>query len=141
MDGVYRPRRPLLLRNSGLRTTVNVPPAMFGEGRVLWLDLGDLAELASIRVNGTWLGTLWKQPFALKPGAALKPGENEIEISVTNLWPNRLIGDAQPSAAQKFTHTNIKKYGPASPLLPSGLFGPVAITATYDVTLNGEHVK
>jgi hypothetical protein len=109
---------------------------MFGTGRVVWLDFGDLAELASVRVNGTSLGVIWKAPFAVNAGAALKPGMNEIEINVTNLRPNRLIGDAQPGASPKFTHTNITKYGADSPLLPSGLFGPAALNATYDVELH-----
>jgi hypothetical protein len=117
-------------------TTVDVPQSMFGKGKALWLDFGELAELASVRVNGTSLGVIWKDPFAVNADAVLRPGKNDIEISVTNLWVNRLIGDAQPSAPQKFTHTNITKYGPDSPLLPSGLFGPVTITATYDVILH-----
>ena len=118
------------------RTTVDVPSSMFGRGRVLWLDFGELAELATVRVNGISLGTMWKEPFAVRADTVLKPGKNEIEISVTNLWVNRLIGDAQPSNQQKFTHTNITKYAPNSPLLPSGLFGPVTITSTYDEILH-----
>ena len=55
----------------------------------------------------------------------LKPGTNTIEIEVTNLWPNRIIGDLQPEAKQRFTSTNITAYSAASPLLPSGLIGPV----------------
>jgi len=117
------------------RTTVDVPASMFGKGRVLWLDFGKLAELATVRVNGISLGTIWKEPFAVNAQTALRPGKNEIELGVTNLWVNRLIGDAQPSIQQKFTHTNITKYGPDSPLLPSGLFGPVTIASTYDVIL------
>ena len=108
---------------------------MFGTGKVLWLDFGELAELAPVRVNGISLGTIWKDPFAVMADPVLKPGRNEIELNVTNLWVNRLVGDAQPLATQKFTHTNITKYGPNSPLLPSGLFGPVTITATYDVVV------
>ena len=117
------------------RTTVDVPQSMFGKGKVLWLDFGDLAELARVRVNGTSLGVIWESPFTVNVASVLKPGRNEIEISVTNLWVNRLVGDAQPSAAQKYTHTNITKYRADSPLLPSGLFGPVTINATYDVAL------
>jgi hypothetical protein len=118
------------------RTTVDVPASMFGNGKVLWLNFGELAELASVRVNGTSLGVIWKYPFTANATNVLKPGKNEIEISVTNLWVNRLIGDAQPSATQKFTHTNITKYKADSPLLPSGLFGPVTIDASYDVVLH-----
>lgn len=118
------------------RTTVDEPPSMFRQGIRLSLNLGELAELATIRVNGISLGVVWKDPFTVNVDHALKPGKNEIEISVTNLWPNRLIGDAQPSVSQQFTHTNITKYRADSPLLPSGLFGPVTINTSYDVTLH-----
>jgi hypothetical protein len=118
------------------RSAVDVPQSMFGKGKMLWLDFGELAELASVRVNGISLGVIWKNPFTVNVDKVLRPGKNEIEISVTNLWVNRLVGDAQPSAAQKFTQTNITKYRADSPLLPSGLFGPVTINATYDVALH-----
>jgi alpha-L-rhamnosidase len=117
------------------RTTVDVPQSMFGTGKILSLDFGELAELASVRVNGTSLGVIWKYPFTVNVASVLRPGKNEIEISVTNLWVNRLIGDAQPSASPKFTRTNITKYHADSPLLPSGLLGPVALDMTYDVAL------
>jgi (4-O-methyl)-D-glucuronate---lignin esterase len=46
---------------------------------------------------------------------------------VTNLWPNRLIGDLQPSARIRYTHTNVRAYSADSPLLPSGLLGPLQL--------------
>ena len=66
-------------------------------------------------------------PFRLDITDALADGRNALALDVTNLWPNRIIGDAQPSATQTFTRTNIRKYNASSPLLPSGLIGPVAI--------------
>jgi hypothetical protein len=57
----------------------------------------------------------------------LKPGANEVSIKVTNAWVNRLIGDQQPNAAVKYTFTTVKPYKASSPLLPSGLLGPVNI--------------
>jgi hypothetical protein len=57
---------------------------------------------------------------------ALVPGANDIEIRVTNLWVNRLIGDAQPGA-EKITFTVTPPYTPSAPLRPSGLLGPVRI--------------
>jgi hypothetical protein len=62
------------------------------------------------------------------PAQLLHPGDNDIELDVTNLWPNRIIGDLQPGVEHPITHTNIRKYTAASPLLPSGLIGPVTLT-------------
>ena len=63
------------------------------------LDLGSVHNLAEVIVNGRNLGVLWKQPFRLDITSALKDGPNELEIRVTNLWVNRLIGDAKKMAA------------------------------------------
>jgi hypothetical protein len=58
---------------------------------------------------------------------AVRAKNNILEIDVVNLWPNRLIGDAQPGATHKYTHTTNPHYGAKDPLLPSGLLGPVII--------------
>ncbi len=57
---------------------------------------------------------------------ALKQGENEITVKVTNAWVNRLIGDEQPNAT-KYTFADVMPYKANSPLLPSGLLGPVRV--------------
>jgi hypothetical protein len=57
----------------------------------------------------------------------VKAGANELEVSVINLWPNRLIGDAALPAEKRFTETNMRKFVSTSPLLSSGLLGPVRI--------------
>jgi hypothetical protein len=90
------------------------------------LRLTDVHEVCTVRVNGKDAGTLWAMPYVLDITDFVK-GENRIELEVTNLWPNRIIGDAQPSAKERFTHTNIRKYTADSPLLPSGLIGPVML--------------
>jgi hypothetical protein len=59
--------------------------------------------------------------------AAVQGGENDLEITVVNLWPNRLGYDESLPKDQRLTETNIHKFGPASPLLPSGLVGPVSL--------------
>jgi len=79
-----------------------------------------------VTVNGKYLGIVWKRPFRVDITDALKPGENALEIKVTNLWVNRLIGDQQPGA-KKYTYTAMNFYQADSPLLPSGLLGPVQI--------------
>jgi hypothetical protein len=58
---------------------------------------------------------------------ALKQGENTLEVKVTNLWVNRLIGDQQPDTKTKITYTTQPFYQADSPLVPSGLLGPVKI--------------
>jgi hypothetical protein len=66
-------------------------------------------------------------PYRRDITSLLRDGRNALELDVTNLWPNRIIGDAQPSAGRPYTHTNIRKYTADSPLLPSGLVGPVSL--------------
>jgi len=96
----------------------------------LWLDLGDVKNLAAVSVNGKPLGIVWKPPFRVDLTGALKSGANQLEIKVTNLWVNRLIGDQQPGIATKYTYTTQQFYQQNSPLLPSGLLGPVRIVRT-----------
>ena len=91
----------------------------------MWLDLGDVKNLAEVIVNGKSLGIVWKKPFRVDVTSALKPGENKVEIKVTNLWVNRLIGDAQPGVTNKITYTTMPFYQANSKLLPSGLLGPL----------------
>jgi alpha-L-rhamnosidase/Glycosyl hydrolases family 2, sugar binding domain len=90
------------------------------------IDLGDVKNIAEVFVNGKNVGTAWKKPFKLDITDALKKGENSIEIKVTNLWVNRLIGDAQPNAV-KTTFTTMPFYRGQEPLLPSGLLSEVKI--------------
>jgi len=101
---------------------VNLPP-----GREWTLDLGEVREIAEVWLNGKPLGVLWKKPFAVALGAAAHAGENELEIEVVNLWPNRLIGDQQLPPQRRLTKTNITKFTAQSPLMPSGLLGPVVV--------------
>ena len=54
-----------------------------------------MKNLAQVTLNGRDLGVLWKPPFALDVTRLVRPGPNTLSIRVTNLWPNRLIGDAQ----------------------------------------------
>ena len=107
--------------------TIQAPAEWFKTGTRLWIDLGDTKNLAEVTVNGKPLGVLWKTPFQVDVTAALKPGANAVQVKVTNLWVNRLIGDQQPDAAKKYTYTTQQFYRADSPLLPSGLLGPVRI--------------
>jgi hypothetical protein len=115
------------------------------------LDLGDVQVIAEPTLNGTALGTLWKPPFRVDVSKALKPGRNVLQVNVTNLWVNRLIGDeakpdyrdwagarlkswpkdaldgTRPPNTGRTTWTTWKHYKVGDPLLPSGLIGPVRI--------------
>ncbi|HEX8019449.1 glycosylhydrolase-like jelly roll fold domain-containing protein, partial [Mucilaginibacter sp.] len=107
--------------------SINIPVNTLMIGAQIRLDLGDVKNLAEVVVNGKPLGTLWKKPFSVDVTNVLKPGENRLEIKVTNLWVNRLIGDQQADMKQKITYTAIPFYNANSPLQPSGLLGPVQL--------------
>jgi len=106
---------------------LQAPAEWLTEGTDLWLDLGNVQNLAEVVVNGKSLGIVWKTPFRIELSGALKQGENTLEIKVTNLWVNRLIGDRQPDVKEKVTYTTTSPYRADSPLKPSGLIGPVKI--------------
>lgn len=107
--------------------TVSATAEWFNKDSELWLNLGDVKNLAEVFINGKSLGVLWKKPFRINVTRALKPGENILEVKVTNLWVNRLIGDAQPNIGRKITYTTMPFYQANSKLQPSGLLGPVKI--------------
>lgn len=75
------------------RFTLSPDVAASGSGARLYLDLGDVREIATPILNGRRLDTLWKTPFRVDISGAVRPGENTLEIETINLWPNRMIGD------------------------------------------------
>jgi hypothetical protein len=115
--------------------TLHLTAAELSGDRSTWLDLGEVHEVAAVRVNGSSAEVLWKAPYSLRVDRLLHPGENVIEIDVTNLWPNRLIGDAQSADGKHYTWTNIRKYTKDSPLLPSGMLGPIVLHSRYRLSL------
>ena len=136
--------------------TFTVPAEMIAADRGLYLDLGKVAVIAEVKLNGRSLGVLWKPPFRLEISGAVRPGENELEVKVTNLWVNRIIGDEQlpedcrpqsrlaqpvkewpqwlqrgePSPTGRITFAPWKCWKKDSPLQESGLLGPVTLQAT-----------
>ncbi len=96
-------------------------------GERVFLVLTDLHEVATVKVNGKAMGTMWAMPYRMDITDGLKDGTNQLELDVTDLWANRIIGDLQPGVAQRFTWTNIKKYRAETPLLDSGVVGPVRL--------------
>lgn len=102
------------------------------------LELGRVRNIAEVRLNGKPLGIVWTAPWAVDPAGAAKAGMNELEIAVTNLWINRLIGDAGLPPEHRVTKTNVPLnrkpndrphlgFAPTDPLEPSGLLGPVQL--------------
>ena len=105
----------------------DVADSLLREHTQLFLDIGRATKIAEVTLSGTHLGILWKQPFRVEHNSTPKPVANELEVSVTNLWPNRLIGDQFLPEDRRFTRTNVTKFTRESPLMASGLLGPVRI--------------
>ncbi len=102
-------------------------------GSRLFLDLGGLKHVAEVRLNGKKLGTLWTAPWRVEITAAVRPAGNDLEIDVVNLWVNRVAGDLNLPKEKRIAQThNVFRFGmvrPTTPLLDSGLFGPVTLQA------------
>jgi len=93
----------------------------------IWIDLGAFSSIASVKINGINCGTLWTAPHRLEISKAIKKGENQIIIEVTNTWANRLIGDSKLTENKRITKTTAPFRLEGKPLNPAGLLGPVVI--------------
>jgi hypothetical protein len=135
---------------------IQVPRNMLGGRKRLFLDLGRVEVIAEVKLNGKNLGLLWKRPFLVDVTGVAKPSDNELEVRVTNLWPNRMIGDEQqpedsgrnkdgtlkswpewvldekPNPVGRFTFTSWRLWKASDPLLESGLLGPVTLVPAED---------
>jgi hypothetical protein len=98
-----------------------------GSGKSVWIDLGNVRELAEVKVNRQSCGITWTPPFRVELTRALRPGKNKLAVEVVNFWPNRIIGDAALPKDQRLTRTNIRKLTAETPLMESGLMGPVRL--------------
>jgi hypothetical protein len=107
------------------RTTFSLDPKSQIRDSRLMLDLGRVQVMAQVKLNGRDLGVLWTPPFQVDITRAARPGENTLEVTVANLWPNRLIGDQSVPPEQRITWTTWNPYKKDTPLLESGLLGPV----------------
>jgi hypothetical protein len=109
------------------------------------LDLGEVRDLVDISINGKMVTTLWRPPYRVLVKAFLKPGDNQLEITVANTWVNRFVGDlknhgldgTKPDKGPRYTFHGIstQTYTDATPILPSGLMGPVRLVEKPAVTL------
>lgn len=93
----------------------------------IWLDLGEIANIAEISINGKECGTLWTFPYKTAISHALQKGKNTIIIKITNTWANRLIGDQKLPKEERLTRTTAPYRLEGNPLLKAGLLGPVTI--------------
>jgi hypothetical protein len=117
----------------------------------IYLDLGEVQQIAEVSINGTKLATLWKPPFVIDISKAVTAGTNQLDIAVTNTWVNRLIGDEalpdksaysmvgdtvpwlnaneKPPKSERVTFTgfNFFKKEEKRVLQSSGLLGPVRL--------------
>lgn len=109
--------------------TFNWQPAA-GQQKELWIDLGEVANIATVTLNGKSCGIAWTPPYRVEIGQALRAGANELRIEVTNTWANRLIGDHDLPEAQRITRTVAPYRLEGKPLLPAGMLGPVTIIKT-----------
>ena len=75
------------------RKKIQIPEDFLKKDYLLILDLGEVEVMSIVKLNGKDLGILWKKPFRIDITNAAKKGENDLELTVVNLWPNRLIGD------------------------------------------------
>jgi hypothetical protein len=141
--------------------TINVPAAMLAGHRAFYLDLGKVAVMAQVILNGQDLGILWKAPYRVEITGLLRPGDNQLQVRVVNLWINRLIGDeqlpedsqrnadgtlkqwppwlanGQPSPTGRYTFGTWRLWKKNDPLAESGLIGPVSVTASERIILAG----
>ena len=133
------------------RKSFDLPADRLGEGRKLHLDLGRVAVMAQVTLNGTNLGTLWKEPYRVDITGSARAGANDLEIRVVNLWINRQIGDeqlpedsdrnpngtlkswpkwveaGQRSPTGRYTFTSWRLWKKDDALAESGLIGPVKV--------------
>ena len=134
--------------------TVKIPPQFFGKNRRIILSLGQVREIASVKINGKDAGTAWKIPFSLDITGLCKRGENKIEVSVTNLWRNRILGDEisdplkqsfipkwvfegkkHSDDNKRFTFTFDKTWSKDDEPEVSGLLGPTSIKVEETVEI------
>jgi (4-O-methyl)-D-glucuronate---lignin esterase len=130
------------------RKSFDVPQSLAAQER-LFLQLGDLAEIAEVSLNGKELGFVWLPPYRIEITGAIRVGTNELEIRIANLWANRLNGDSLLLESARYTRSNLDRmqtdptsdssygripngktrpvYSEIPPLMKSGLLGPVQI--------------
>jgi len=93
------------------------------------LDLGRVKVIANVKVNGVAVGSAWTAPWSVDVSKALKPGDNQLEIEVVNTWVNKVVSDLKLPESERTTWLGVNRFTADSPLDPSGLMGPVVLSA------------
>jgi len=102
----------------------------YDPGKKLYVGLGPLNGMARVKINGNYTGSIWTAPWNGEISSAAKAGENIIEVEIVNTWVNRLIGDSKLPGNERKAWCFVNPFKPDSPLIPSGLLGPVKIFYT-----------
>jgi hypothetical protein len=118
-------------------TKFSAPASSLPAGSRFFLELGEIAWMARVRLNGKDLGTMWKPPFRMEITRAMFPGSNELSIDVTNTWKNRLIGDEALPLDERSTWLLFDQAHPAKDgqLDIAGLIGPVQLRIFVPIPL------
>ncbi len=119
-------------------TSFDLPEQPAAGTKRLLLDLGDVRQLCEVRLNGRNLGVLWAMPFRVDITDAVRSGDNRLEVDVVNFWPNRVIGDQLLPPERRTTRTNIRKLTKDTPLVDSGLLGPVQLMSADPLADEGK---
>jgi hypothetical protein len=120
---------------SGTATYRREFPRPDGLGDHLLLDLGQVEGVAEVRLNEEKLGVWWKPPFQRDISHVPLRETNVIEVKVTNVWLNRLLGarrhprglpgPGQPQFTPYLAANVSQQLG--DELVRSGLIGPVRL--------------
>ena len=113
---------------------LKISPADLDPDRQLFLDLGDVREIAEVFVNGESAGIVWKPPFRVDISDHVKVGSNDLRVEVMNLWINRLVADGKLPEEERLTQTNIR-VGQDWEAQPAGLLGPVRLISAKNLVL------
>lgn len=97
------------------------------DARHVDLDLGEVREMARVKVNGVYVGGVWTAPYTVDITGLLRHGKNTIEIEVVNTWVNRLVGDSKLPENERTTWCFFKTHGPDTPLQSAGLLNQLII--------------
>ncbi len=112
-------------------TRITIPSSYLGEGKVIWLDLGDVRYAARVWVNGQLAGDAWQPPYRLEISPWLKPGANTLKMNVANLLINCLLGQKPPDYSKAKTLDIRLPYPRDWEVNPepwlAGLLGPVRL--------------
>ncbi|MEZ4992162.1 MAG: glycosyl hydrolase [Saprospiraceae bacterium] len=106
---------------------LKINEGQLAKGHQLWLDLGEVKDLATVYVNGKQAGLFWKQPYSVNITDLVQAGNNQLRIDVTNQWTNRLAGDQDLPEDQRVLDSFITRFGKAWETETSGLLGPVRL--------------